>query len=85
MYNNDDYSSNSGKFAEKRQEQEVDLGDDDHVDDSSIDFDSLEEIDIFNEDTDFADMEDFKADLSEDDFGDIDELGNFDFDDEDNE
>ncbi len=85
LYNNDDYAPNNGKFVEKRQEQEVSLGDDEHIDDKDIDLDTLEDIDIFNEDTDFADTEDFKADISDDDFADIDELGNFDFDDEDKE
>ena len=85
LYNNDDYTPNANKSAEKRQEQEVDFKDEqEDADEKDIDFDNLEGIDIFNEDTDFAQSEDFKsADLNDDDFADIDDLGNFEFDDED--
>ena len=85
LYNNDDYTPNANKSAERRQEQEVDFKDEqEDADEKDIDFDNLEGIDIFNEDTDFAQSEDFKsADLNDDDFADIDDLGNFEFDDED--
>mgnify|MGYP004641804523 FL=1 len=85
LYNNDDYTPNANKSAERRQEQEVNFKDEqEDADEKEIDFDNLEGIDIFNEDTDFAQSEDFKsADLNDDDFADIDDLGNFEFDDED--
>ncbi len=85
LYNNDDYTPNANKSAERRQEQEVDFKDEqEDADEKDIDFDNLDGIDIFNEETDFAQSEDFKsADLSDDDFADIDDLGNFEFDDED--
>ena len=85
LYNNDDYTPNANKGAERRQEQEVDFKDEqEDADEKDIDFDNLDGIDIFNEDTDFAQSEDFKsADLNDDDFADIDDLGNFEFDDED--